>query len=246
MYAILKKEITSFFASPIGYLVIGLFLVVTGLFLWVFEGDFNVLNSGFADLAPFFQLAPWIFIFLIPAITMRSFSDEQKAGTLELLLTKPITTLQLVLGKYFGAFILICLALIPTLIYVFIIYDLGNPVGNLDVGVTIGSYLGLLFLAGAYVAIGVFASVITDNQIVAFIIAVFLCFLLYFGFEGIGSYNLFGNADGLIQNLGMQSHYDSISRGVLDTRDLIYFLSITAFFIFLTVGRLNKKNSSLS
>jgi len=243
LYAILKKEIATFFASAIGYLVIGLFLVVTGLFLWVFEGDFNIPNSGFADLAPFFQIAPWIFIFLIPAITMRSLSDEQRAGTLELLLTKPITTLQLTLGKYFGAFILIILALIPTLIYVVTIYKLGNPIGNLDTGVTTGSYIGLLLLAGAYTAIGVYTSSLTDNQIVAFIGAVFLCFLLYFGLEGIASYNLLGDADSVIKNLGIQAHYDSISRGVIDTRDVIYFVSLTAFFIFLTINRLKKKRN---
>jgi ABC-2 type transport system permease protein len=240
VYAILKKEIHSFFASPIGYLVIGLFLIVTGLFLWVFEGTFNIANSGFADLAPFFQLAPWIFTFLIPAVTMRSFSDEQKMGTLELLLTKPISTLQLVMGKYLGAFALIVLALIPTFIYVIAIHQLGNPVGNLDVGVTIGSYLGLFLLAAAFTAVGIYASTLSDNQIVAFIIAVFLCFLLYFGFEGFASYNLLGSTDALISNLGMQSHFDSISRGVIDTRDLIYFVSIIGCFVFLTVQRLNK------
>lgn len=240
MYAILKKEIASFFASPIGYLVIALFLVVTGLFLWVFEGEFNIPNTGFADLAPFFQIAPWIFVFLIPAVTMRSFSDEKKAGTLELLLTKPITTLQLTLGKYFGAFILIILALLPTLIYVVAIHQLGNPIGNLDIGVTIGSYIGLLLLAGTYTAVGIYASSLTDNQIVAFIIAVFLCFLLYFGLEGLASYDLFGNADSLIANLGIKAHYDSISRGVIDTRDLVYFISVTAFFIVLTMARLHK------
>ena len=240
MYAILKREITAFFTSPIGYLVIGLFLVVMGLFLWVFEGAFNIANTGFADLAPFFQLAPWIFVFLIPAVTMRSFSDEQKAGTLELLLTKPITTLQLTLGKYLGAFALICFALIPTIIYVLAIYQLGNPVGNLDVGVTIGSYIGLLLLAASFTAIGIYASTLSDNQIVTFIIAVFLCFVLYFGFEGFANYNLLGSADAFIENLGMQAHYDSISRGVIDTRDIIYFISIITVFIFLTVQRLHK------
>ncbi|MBE15197.1 MAG: gliding motility-associated ABC transporter permease subunit GldF [Dokdonia sp.] len=240
MYAILRKEIHSFFASPIGYLVIGLFLVVTGLFLWVFEGQFNVVNSGFADLAPFFQLAPWIFIFLIPAVTMRSFSEEQKMGTLELLLTKPMSTFKLALGKYLGAFILVVLALLPTLIYVAAIYALGNPVGNLDVGVTIGSYLGLLLLGATFVSIGVYCSTLSNNQIVAFIIAVFLSFLFYFGFEGISNYNLMGNADVYISGLGMQSHFDSISRGVIDTRDLIYFLSLIGCFLYLTIDRLHK------
>ncbi|WP_299682782.1 gliding motility-associated ABC transporter permease subunit GldF [uncultured Dokdonia sp.] len=235
MLAILKKEINSFFASPIGYLVISLFLVVTGLFLWVFEGEFNIPGSGFADLAPFFQLAPWIFIFLIPAITMRSFSDEQKTGTLELLLTKPISTLQLVLGKYFGALVLLIIAILPTLIYVIAIHQLGNPVGNLDVGVTIGSYIGLVLLAASFSAMGIYASTLSDNQIVAFITAVLFCFIFYFGIEGIASYT-----STFIANFGMQTHYDSISRGVIDTRDVIYFISLIAFFIYLTKNKLQK------
>lgn len=245
MYALLKKEIASFFASPIGYLVIALFLVVTSLFLWVFEGDFNIPNSGFADLAPFFQIAPWIFVFLIPAITMRSFSDEKKAGTLELLLTKPITRLQLVLGKYTGALLLLVLALIPTLIYVLVIFQLGNPVGNLDVGVTIGSYLGLLLLAASFTAIGTYTSSRTDNQIIAFILAVFLCFFLHFGLDAFARLDFLGAAAGLVSDLSIQAHYDSISRGVIDTRDVIYFLSIIGLFIFLTVANVHYKRSGL-
>lgn len=240
MFSILKKEINSFFASPIGYLVIAVFLVLNGLFLWVFKGDFNILDNGFADLSNFFMLAPWIFVFLIPAVTMRSFSDETKQGTLELLLTKPISHLQIVLGKYFGALILVLMALLPTLLYVFTVYKLGNPEGNLDMGSIIGSYLGLVFLASSYTAIGVYASILTDNQIVAFIIAVFLCFLFYFGFEGLSNYNPFGSLIS-IEKLGMEWHYKSISRGVLDTRDLLYFISVTAFFIVLTQLKLKKQ-----
>ena len=238
MLAILKKEINSFFASPIGYLVIAIFLLLNSLFLWLFKGEFNILDYGFADLSSFFLLSPWILIFLIPAVTMRSFSDEKKQGTLELLLTKPISHLQIVLGKYFGAFLLIILALIPTLLYVYTISELGNPIGNLDVGSTLGSYIGLLFLTAAYTSIGIFASTLSDNQIVAFIIAVFLCFLLYIGFEGLA--DVLGS---LIENFGMASHYKSMSRGVLDTRDIIYFLSITALFLFLTVKRVNTEGS---
>jgi len=240
MLAILKKEINSFFASPIGYLVIAVFLLLNGLFLWLFKGEFNILDSGFADLSAFFLLAPWILIFLIPAVTMRSFSDEKKQGTLELLLTKPISNLQIVLGKYFGAFILIIIALIPTLLYVFTVNKLGNPEGNLDMGSTLGSYFGLLFLVAAYTAIGVFSSTLSDNQIVAFIIAVFICFFFYFGFEGLSNYNLFGDTF-YIEKLGMESHFKSMSRGVLDTRDIIYFISITILFIILT--KLNIQNS---
>jgi ABC-2 type transport system permease protein len=184
MLAILKKEINTFFASPIGYLVIGVFLLLNGLFLWVFKGDFNIFNNGIASLSSFFLLAPWILIFLVPAVTMRSFSDEKKQGTLELLVTKPISHFQIVLGKYFGAFILILLALTPnTCLYVYTVYQLGSPEGNLDMGSTIGSYFGLLFpCSRIYTAIGVFASTLSDNQIVAFIIAVFhlLLYVLWF------------------------------------------------------------------
>jgi len=240
LIALFRKEISSFFTSPVGYLVITLFLVATGLFLWVFEGPYNIPDSGFASLTPFFELAPWIFTFLIPAITMRSLSDEEKAGTLELLLTKPITTWQLVLGKYLGILFLILIALLPTFIHVWAIYDLGNPVGNLDIGATLGSYIGLLLLAGTFAAIGIFTSSLSSNQIVAFIGGVCICFILYYGFEGLAEYNAFGKADEYISQLGIKTHYNSISRGVVDTRDLIYFISVIVFFLFLTVQKLKK------
>nr|WP_321222617.1 gliding motility-associated ABC transporter permease subunit GldF [uncultured Psychroserpens sp.] len=241
MLAILKKEINTFFASPIGYLVIAVFLLLNGLFLWLFKGDFNVLDNGFADLSTFFLLAPWILIFLVPAVTMRSFADEKKQGTLELLLTKPISHLNIVLGKYLGSFVLIIIALIPTLLYVYTISKLGNPKGNLDIGSVMGSYFGLLFLVAAYTAIGVFASSLSDNQIVAFIVAVFICFFFYFGFEGLSNYNIFGDAL-YMESLGMESHFKSMSRGVLDTRDIIYFLSVTALFIVLTNLNIKRAN----
>ena len=236
MFAILKKEINAFFASPIGYLVIGLFLVLSGLFLWLFKGEYNILQSGFADMTPFFTLAPWILIFLIPAVTMRSFSDEKKQGTLELLVTKPISHLKIVLGKYFGALILIVLALLPTLIYILAIDNLKLDGNILDYGNIIGSYLGLLFLVASYAAIGLFASTLSDNQIVAFLIAVFLCFFFYFGFEGLSNLSALP-----IEQFGMEAHYNSISRGVLDTRDLLYFVSISIFFIALTQFNIQKK-----
>lgn len=237
MLSILKKEINTFFSSPVGYLVITIFLLLNGLFLWLFKGEFNILDYGFSDLSSFFLLAPWILIFLIPAVTMRSFSDEKKQGTLELLLTKPISHFRIILGKYLGAYILITIALLPSLLYVYTVYQLGNPIGNLDMGSTLGSYFGLLFLIGAYTAIGVFASSLTDNQIVAFITSVFLCFLFYIGFEGIADFT----SSNLIDQLGMSSHYKSMSRGVLDTRDIIYFLSITIFFIVLTIKGIHTK-----
>ena len=241
MKSILLREIKSFFGSPIGYLVIAIFLLLNGLFLWVFEGDFNILNSGFADLTPFFTLSPWILIFLIPAITMKSFSDEIKQGTIELLLTKPISVWEIVSGKFFGAFFLIVIAIIPTLIYVYVIYGLGMPEGNIDMGSTMGSYFGLLFLIASYTAIGIFTSTLSENQIVAFIISVFLCFIFYFGFQGIATQ--FTNFADLISLFGMDYHFKSMSRGVIDTRDVLYFVSITIVFLSLTVYKLKSLKS---
>lgn len=239
MLAILKKEFNTFFASPIGYLVIAIFLLINGLFLWVFKGNFNILNAGFSDLSNFFYLAPWFFMFLIPAITMRSFSDEIKLGTIEILKTKPLSNWQIVLGKYFGAFLLIIFALIPTLTYVYTVDQLGNPVGNLDFGSTIGSYFGLLFLAAAFTAIGLFTSTLSNNQIVAFILGVTLSFLVFYGFDAVAELNLFKNY--AIQNIGMNEHFKSIGRGVIDTRDILYFVSITFLFLFLTKTNFDKK-----
>ena len=236
MKALLFREIKSFFGSPIGYLVIAVFLLLNGLFLWVFDGDFNILNSGFADLSPFFKLAPWILIFLIPAVTMRSFSDENKQGTIELLFTKPLSIWEIVSGKFLGAFILIVLAILPTLVYVWVVSSLGKPIGSIDMGSTMGSYFGLLFLIAAYTAIGVFTSTLSDNQIVAFIIAVFFCFVFYFGFDGIASF--FEDNSRFVAGLGMDFHFKSMGRGVIDTRDVIYFLSATFLFLSITVYKL--------
>jgi ABC-2 type transport system permease protein len=236
MKALLFREIKSFFGSPIGYLVIAIFLILNGLFLWIFDGEYNILNSGFADLSPFFTISPWILIFLIPAVTMRSFSDEMKQGTLELLLTKPLSIWQIVNGKFFGAVLLIVIAIIPTFIYIYVISSLGMPEGNIDMGSTIGSYFGLLFLISGYSAIGIFTSTLSDNQIVAFLLAVFLCFFFYFGFYGIATY--LPSIENFISNLGMNSHFKSMSRGVIDTRDLLYFVSITILFLSLTVFKL--------
>ncbi len=236
MKAILLREIKTFFGSPIGYLVIAVFLLLNGLFLWVFDGDYNMLQSGFADMTPFFTLAPWILIFLIPAVTMRTFSDEKKQGTLELLLTKPMSVWQIVNGKFVGAFILIIIALLPTLIYVYVLSELGMPQGNIDMGSTIGSYFGLLFLVAAYTAIGIFTSAISENQIVAFILAVVISFFLYFGIENLSRYA--GGLSTIVATLGMDVHFRSMSRGVIDTRDVIYFVSITIIFLAITVFKL--------
>lgn len=234
MFPIIKREISAFFSSVIGYLVIAVFLLINGLFLFVFSGNYNILDSGFADLSPYFELAPWVLLFLIPAVCMRAFSDEMKMGTLELLLTKPVSLPSIVLGKYFGAVILILIAIAPTLLYVLTVSELGNPPGNWDVGSTFGSFIGLLFLVLAYTAIGIFSSTFSQNQIVSFILAVFLCFLFFYGFEGLATTSFD------ISSFGMKAHFDSVAQGVLDTRDLIYFLSVTIFFTVLTIFKLKK------
>lgn len=235
MFPILRKEFNSFFASPIAYLVIGVFLLVNGLFLWVFKDDLNILNAGFADLNSFFLLAPWIFLFLIPAITMKSFADELHSGTIETLKTKPITDWQIVIGKFSASLLLIIVALIPTLTYVYTILQLGNPIGNIDIGSTIGSYIGLLFLAATYTSIGLFTSTFSKNQIVAFILGVFITFFLFYGFDAIAS--MFSNSY-TVQLFGINEHFKSISRGVIDTRDIVYFISVTVFFLLLTKNQL--------
>lgn len=239
MLSVLKKELNSFFATLIGYLVIAVFLVINGLFLWVFDGDFNILNTGFADLNGFFFIAPWIFIFLIPAITMRMFSDEYNVGTIEILKTKPISDWSIVSAKFSASLVLVIATIIPTFIYVYSIGKLGSTPFNFDAGSLIGSYIGLLFLASTYTAIGLFASTLSNNQIIAFIIAVSISLFLYAGFDAMDS--LFGELEYMVQKMGMKNHYASLARGVIDTRDLVYFLSLTIFFLGLTKIRLGRE-----
>ncbi len=241
MKSIVLREIKSFFGSPVGYLVIAIFLLLNGLFLWVFDGEFNILKSGFADLSPFFTLSPWILIFLIPAVTMRSFSDEKKQGTIELLFTKPLSIWQIVNGKFLGAFLLIVIAILPTLVYVYVLSSLGLPEGNIDMGSTLGSYFGLLFLVAAYTAIGIFTSTLSENQIVAFLIAVFLCFIFFYGFKELATYA--SGFEDVIAQFGVEYHFKSMSRGVIDTRDIMYFVSITILFLSLTVFKLKSLKS---
>lgn len=231
MLGIFQKEINTFFSSLIGYIVIGVFLIILGLVMFVFP-DTSLLNYNYATLDQLFEIAPLIFIFLIPAICMRSFAEEQQNGTLELLTTKPVSDLQIVLGKYLACLVLVVFALLPTLLYYYTIYQLGSPKGNLDSGAIGGSYIGLFFLAACFVAIGLFASSLTNNQIVAFLLATFLCFFIYWGFDFMSRLPVFvGKVDNVVQMIGMDYHYQSISRGVLDSRDVVYFLSLIAFFV---------------
>jgi len=234
MFALLKKEISGFFSTITGYLAIVVYLLMNSLFVFVFQGDYNILDGGYADLRPLFMLSPWVFMFLVPAITMRLFAEEKRTGTIELLLTRPLTELQIVLAKYFAGLLIVLFSLLFTLIYFYSIIRLGDPVGNIDLGGTWGSYIGLFFLAAIYVAIGLFSSSITENQIVAFIIGMMICFFFYFGFEAMSTLGIFAKVQSSIVSFGINEHYSSVSRGVVDTRDLIYFVSIIAVFIFFT------------
>lgn len=234
MLTLFKKEIRSFLSSLIGYITITVFLLVIGLFMWVLQTESNTLDYGYANIDTLFIIAPWVFLFLIPAITMRSFADEKKAGTIEFLLTRPITDLQIISAKYLAGFVLVLFSLLPTLIYYYSVHKLGNPIGNIDTGGMWGSYIGLLFLGAAFVSVGIFASAITDNQVVSFILALFLCLFIYRGFDLMSVFPLFSKFDNVIMDLGIDSHYASMSRGVIDTRDVLYFISLIAIFIFST------------
>ena len=228
MTYIFLKEFNSFLNSLIGYLVVGVFLVAMGLLMWVFP-DSSVLNYGYADMDTIFSFGPYVFIFLVPAITMRSLAEEKKLCTLELLMTKPLTERDIVLGKFFASLLLLIFALVPTVIFYLTIYQLGNPEGNVDTPGVIGSYIGMIFLGGVFCAIGIFASSITPNQIISFIVAAFLCFVIYLGFDSAAA--LFGQGALLVKQFGILYHYESMSRGLIDSRDLVYFLSVTTVML---------------
>jgi len=234
MIALFKKEVGSFFSTLTGYLVIIVFLVTNSLFIWVFPGAMNVLDMGYADLETLFIIAPWVFLFLVPAITMRTFSDEHRSGTIELLITRPVSEIKIILAKYMASIFLVMVSLLPTLIYFLSIYILGNPVGNVDVGRFWGSYIGLFFLAGVYTAVGIFCSSLTGNQIISFIIAVVLSFILYIGFDSISSIPILKFADHFIVRIGINEHYKALSRGVIDSRDMVYYIGIIFIFLFFT------------
>ncbi len=242
MKSIFFKEINAFFSSIIGYLVISVFLILMGLFLWVFV-DSSILEYNFASLDQLFSIAPFVFLFLIPAVTMRSFAEERQNGTIEFLTTKPITDTEIVLGKFFANFTLVIFALLPTLLYYYTVYDLGSPRGNLDSGAITGSYIGLFFLGAAFVAIGMVASVLSKNQIVAFILGSFLCFVCHWAFGYLADLNFLSGAMQLfVQKMGFSYHYTSISRGALHTRDLVYFISVVFLFLYICQNLLKKRS----
>ncbi len=238
MIRVFVREFSGYLSSLIAYMVIGVFLTAIGLLTWVFP-ETSVLDYGYADMDTLFSTAPYVFIFLIPAITMKTFAEEKKMGTLELLLTKPLSEVQIVWGKFFAAWGLAVLALLPTVVYYFSVSALGNPKGNIDAAAVVGSYIGLILLAAIFTSVGVLASALTQNQIVAFIVAAFLCFLQYIGFD---SFSAFAGAQALlVKQMGILYHYESLSRGLIDSRDVVYALSVTGFFTLCTVLTINSR-----
>jgi len=241
MYSLFKKEISVFLSSLIGYIVMSVFITLTGLFLWVFPMSYNILDRGFADMSGLFSLAPIVFLLLIPAITMRSFAEERRVGTIELLLTMPLSDIQIILAKYFASLVLLFISLLPTLIYFISIYLLGYPKGNLDMGAMWGSYIGLFFLGATFAAIGIFCSIMTDSQIVSFILSVLICFIMWLGFDFVYSFDTFGSFGQVIKWFGIDHHYASISRGVIDSRDILYYISVITVFLLGALLRLQSR-----
>ncbi|HOW20725.1 MAG: gliding motility-associated ABC transporter permease subunit GldF [Bacteroidales bacterium] len=234
MFAIFTRELQNFFSSLSGYIAAMVFLVVTGLILWVFPGNLNILDGGYASLNGYFSIAPWVLLLLVPAATMRTFSDEKRFGTLELILTRPISDGRIVLGKFFATLVLVLIVLVPSLVYYLSVYLLSSPIGNIDAGGTWGSFIGLFLLASTYASVGIFTSSLTDNAIVSFLLSVLFCLFLFSGLSALASLPLFSGVKPLLMFLSISEHYASISRGVLDSRDLVYFISVIFLFIIFT------------
>ena len=233
MFTVFLKEINTFFNSLIAYIVMTVFLTGTGLFMWVFK-QYSVLDYGFADMSTLFSMAPFVFMFLIPAITMRTFAEEKKDGTIELLLTKPLTDWQIIIGKYLSSLTLVIFSLIPTFIYYYSVYQLGDPEGNIDSAAVTGSYIGLFLLGAVFTSMGIFSSVVSGNQIVSFVIALVLCYIVYQGFFFVSSINVWGEFSTLIDQFGISYHYDALSKGLIDSRDVLYFFSVIIIMLLLT------------
>ncbi len=241
MFSLYRKEIQGFFSNLTGYVVIIIFLLANSVVMWLISGNLNILDAGYATIEPLFIISPWIFLFLVPAITMRTFTEEQQSGTLGLLLSRPLTEMQIVIAKYLASVTLLLFSLLPCLIYFLSVFLLGNPQGNIDTGGTWGSLIGLFFLGAVYAGIGVFSSSLTDNMIIAFLIALVLCFIFCFGFDELAKIRMFKGISTVIMYIGINEHYMSISRGVIDLRDIIYFISVITVFILLTRTRLASK-----
>ena len=236
MLPIFRKEIRCFFSSLTGYIAIIVFLLVNSLFIWVFPGELNIIDSGYAGLDTLFFLSPWVFLFLVPAVTMRMIAEEKRLGTIELLYSKPVSEREIIWGKYLASVTLVLLSLLPCLVYYISVYTLGETPGNLDRGGTLGAFIGLFFLAAIYASAGIFASSVTDNQVIAFIFAVLICFVMFMGFDSFAYLPGFKELDEFVIGLGINEHYKSISRGVIDLRDVVYFIAVS--FIFNEAARL--------
>ncbi len=241
MRVLFYKEIKEFFNSVTGYLVVIVYLLINSMFMWIFKGAFNIFDVGFANIDTLFIISPWVFLFLVPAVTMNTFSGEIKNGTMELLLTRPLSEIQIVLAKYLASVVLVIIALIPTLFYLVSIHSLADPPGNIDYGSIFGSYIGLFFLAAVYSAIGIFASSLTSNSIIAFLFSVLFCYITFLGFENLAQLGFSGKVSDFLISMGINDHYRSMSRGVIDTRDVFYFLSVISIFILLTKLRLESR-----
>ena len=234
MIALFRKEISVFFSTLTGYLIIGVFLFINSILLWSDFSDRNILSYGYADMDIFFSTAPLFFLLFIPAISMRVFSEEYSSGTIESLITKPITSLQIILAKFLAVFVLVLFAILTTLIYVVSIYYLGESIGNLDLAGIMGSYFGLIFLCALFSAISIFASSLANNQIISFAFAILISTLFYFGFDLLSELSVFKNFDLFIQKIGISFHYEMMSKGLFKLSDIIYFVSFTILFIKLT------------
>jgi len=230
MFAIFRKEISGFFSSLTGYVVILVFLLINSLFMWVFPGEWNIFDTGYAGLDTLFFLSPWVFLFLVPAVTMRMIAEEKRLGTMELIYSRPITERGIIWGKYLASILLVLLALLPGMIYYISVYMLGESPGNLDRGGTLGAFTGLFFLASVYASAGIFASSLTENQVVAFIVAVLICFFLFMGFDSFAYLPGLKKVDEFVIRLGINEHYKSLSRGVIDIKDAVYFIAVALIF----------------
>ncbi|WP_338872352.1 gliding motility-associated ABC transporter permease subunit GldF [Spirosoma sp. SC4-14] len=239
MGAIFRKEINQFFSSPIAYIIMAVFLTAIGLMLWVFP-DTSLLENGYADMGAFFNLTPYVMLFLVPAITMRSLADEVRTGTLEWLLTKPVSRWRIVGGKFLASWLLVVLTILPTIVYYITLYQLGSPIGNIDSAAVFGSYIGLVLLAGVFVAIGLWASSLNDNQVVAFVLGVFFCFLLYVGLSAIASMGALGGFGYYFSYIALDEQYRALGKGLIDSRNVVYLVTLMTFFLLITANRLKR------
>ena len=241
MFSIFKKELWAYFGTLGAYIVSAAFLLICSLFLWFFDNDFNVFNVGLATLNNFFILAPWVLMFLLPALTMKSIAEEEQNGTLIWLFSQPLSVSSIVLGKYWAILILVLFSLLPTFTFVYTINNLSLPKGNIDSGIIVSGYIGLLFLSMTFASIGIFCSSLVKNQVLAFVTGVFFCFICFYGFENLASYNLLGNLDYTLQKIGFFQHYTSFTKGIVDTRDIGYFIFVIVVFLLLSIRIINSK-----